>query len=50
MGAEFFHAEGQTESDMTKLRTMIKLSNKQNPYLYANTNVGSDILFNFTKH
>jgi hypothetical protein len=48
MGGEFFHADGHT--DMTKLRTMAQLSNKQNSYLYVNRNVDSDVLFHFTKH
>jgi len=45
-----FSADGQTESDMTKLRTMVQLGNKQNSYLYVNTNVGRVILFHFTKN
>ena len=45
-----FSADGQTESDMTKLRTTVQLSNKQNSYLYVNTNVRSANLYRFTQH
>lgn len=40
---DIFQADGQTLSDMTKPKTMLKHSNNHNHYFYVNTNTNSDI-------